>query len=365
MAFNIDVEVNDMTVEEINNLVNKIMTSPVEEKLEVSEKELQEQAKIFLSAIQKLEIDKALFEESALKFVAFKGDPKSVDYEQEKINAYEKAIMQQEYLLANNFEKYLSAYRKEMERSAIYVTVDKDGKISGSYEIPMKEMITYTDKTGSFLAGQINSLSRQSLEEQGLFDEKHVEEAKNAYWGVYNRLERYYEVHNKKGDKKLSGILLWKEKNEWQAGRVLNYGDLKEAYIGFLFSDHGSKLCTMSSGNPPYYNHNFIGGFFKKYINEVTNLAAIVEEDIKSKRFNKQYAVKGAGAHLPSLDQYIKIANSIVHIDKAKYITRKKIEERIKEQNPANAKRNIKIAIEELAKEELETLIKEFNNKKK
>lgn len=356
-----NIELDNMTIEEVYNLVNKIISEKTEEKLLVSEKELQNQAKIFLSAILTLEREKNNYEELALKFIAFKGNPDSTEYEKNKMDTIEKSILQQEYLLANNFEKYLSNYRNELERSAIYVTTNTKGEIVGSYEIPMKELITYTDKLGYFSQGQINALNQKSLEEQNLFEEQHVLEAKMAYEGVYNRLERYYELHNTKDDTKTSGILLWKNSKGWQAGRVLNYGDLKEAYIGFLFDNHEKQLCKLAGGNPPYYNHTFIGKFFENYINQVTNLSAIVEEDIKVKSMNKQYAVKGLGSHLPSLQQYIDIAQSIAYLSKTNYITKKWVEKKIRELNPNDAKRNIKLALTKLTVDEFKQLKKDFN----
>ena len=353
--------IDEITVEEIYDLINKSLAEEVENYMEVTEKELQIQSKLFLSAIQKIENEKELFEQKALKMVAFAGNPKSTSYAEEKQNAFEKGILQQEYLLMNNFEKYLSNYRKELQRSAIYVTTNTKGQLTGSYEISMKDLIAYTDKLGYFNQSQIKSLNKQSLEESDLFDKKHVEEAQRLYNGVFNRLERYYELHNVKGDSKISGILLWKNSRGWQAGRVLNYGDLKEAYISFLFDEHQQQLCKMVGGAPPYYNHSAIGKFFDNYINQVTNLSAIVEEDIKVRKQNKQYAIKSAGSHLPSLQQYINIAQSIANLSNYKYINRKWLENKIKEQNPQNAKRNIRMALNTLTTEELNQLKKDFN----
>ena len=342
------------------------MASEFDKNLTVNEKMLQEQALHFVSMVNKLDTEKELFREQALKFIDFQGNPESTNYMKDKEDAFERSINQQKYLLAINFEHYLSIYRKEKERSAIYVTVDSKGHIAGSYEIPMKELITYSLKSGEFSESQINTEGRISIEgspeEQSLLNARHIEEAQMAYNGVYERLERYYEVaeYKKQEKKKIGGFLLQKNSKGWVEGQVLNYGDLKEAYIAYLFDTHGGNVCKLAGGNPPYYNHAFIGQFFEKYASKVTNLAAIREEDIISNKRKKQYAVKGLGAKLPSFNQYFVIAKYLAY-GNYKMIDRKKLEQYIKDRYPSDAKRNKAKAIEEITQAQFKQLRKDFN----
>ena len=139
-----ELELKDFSVDDITNKVVEIMASEFDKNLTVNEKMLQEQALHFVSMVNKLDTEKELFREQALKFIDFQGNPESTNYMKDKEDAFERSINQQKYLLAINFEHYLSIYRKEKERSAIYVTVDSKGHIAGSYEIPMKELITYS-----------------------------------------------------------------------------------------------------------------------------------------------------------------------------------------------------------------------------
>ena len=101
---------------------------------------------------------------------------------------------------------------------------------------------------------------------------------------------------------------MWKEQREWIVARVLNKGDLREAYAAALLLKHQSnldKLCGINRGVPDFYSHELVKVFFNNHISKVSNAAAIQEEDIIM-------ADKSFRAVLPSLNQYYDAAKWIV-----------------------------------------------------
>ena len=137
----------------------------------------------------------------------------------------------------------------------------------------------------------------------------HKEEAFLAYNATKNRLEQYY---NQIGNRNNMGVLMWKEGYSWISAKVLNYGDIKEAYFDFLTIQHNTNLiCSLRDlGQPPYYSHELVKYFFEDFIAKVDSGSAIAGEDVK--RNGVEYAVKGQGANLPGLIQYANLANQIV-----------------------------------------------------
>jgi len=131
-------------------------------------------------------------------------------------------------------------------------------------------------------------------------------------------------------------------------GNLINTGDLKEAYVAYLFSDHENNLlCGKNKGTEPYYDHDFIGTFYKNYITKVTNLEAILEEDVLTT--DKQYGVKGRKASLPSLKQYITTANLI--IQQQKILTKEELETELNKKfnrgDESKGARNMQMTVEE------------------
>jgi hypothetical protein len=68
------------------------------------------------------------------------------------------------------------------------------------------------------------------------------------------------------------------------------------------------KLCNCENiGKEPYYSHELAKTFFNNYISKVTNLPAIVEEDVVSNllmgnsNIKAEYMVKGKNFSLPGL----------------------------------------------------------------
>lgn len=110
---------------------------------------------------------------------------------------------------------------------------------------------------------------------------------------------------------------MWKKNSIWQVGRVLNWGDLKEAYASALMIQHNSsldKLKGVNPGAPAEYSEDIVDIFYNNYIRKVTNKAAIIEEDLIAG--GRQYGIKSDNAEMPSLNQYINTAEWILSLDK-------------------------------------------------
>lgn len=356
-----DKVIENLNVDKVTNLILEIGAEKLEENENIDFDLLINEAKNFISAIYALETQKEQFKNNALKYLALRKDPYATEETMSKQERFEQGILQQEYQLAFKFEKILDQWRGKKERVGIYVNIDSEG-VPSSYEIPMTEMIDYAGKTGSFSMSMkrlTKGGERKSLEESGLFSKKRIEQARKAYEGTYNRIEKYYEVARITNRRKASGILLWQEGSEWKAAKVLNYGDLGEAYISFLFDKKSNALTGIPGGNAPYRSHELIKNFYYNYIYNVTNMPAIVEEDVVLK--DKELAVKSIGSNLPSFQQYIDVALMIVRdstMAKSKRYTKKEFEEALRNKFPEDAKRNLETTIDKKIKE---TLIKEFS----
>lgn len=360
---------------EILEQADKIIADKIKYDIKISAKELQLQAKTFLNQINKLIDQSEDFDKQMIgKIIEGKND-EITTYWKTKDKNFKKINLQQQYLLIYNFEKYLDIFRDAVERKMVYVETTKDEHIVGSHILDMRDLILSIDERGYFsetsLLGYKKIGNRKSdfLENDSqLLNERHVEEAKIAFEAIRNRLERYYELNNKTFTKdpknksknyvKTYGILLWKEKNNtWQARRVINYGDVRESYVNFLFSHHESNLCKIIQkrpGNPLYYNHELVKEFFENYIKEVDSVGSLVHEDIVLN--NAQYGIKSKGAHMPQINQYIRIAKSICEA-KIENINQEWVEQEIKKiDNENKGERNVKAALKELTATELKHL---------
>ena len=153
----------------------------------------------------------------------------------------------------------------------------------------------------------------------------HIEHGRAAFMGVNARLEAFYSKRAKKitvdnnGNQieheyqRQGGLLMWKNNGEWEVAVVANQGVISEAYVNFLFTRHDTAkdfLSGLEIGNPKYYSHNLIESFYKNYMSGVTNLAAIVEEDVIGEY--AQYAVKAKKAALATPAQHLRVASTIV-----------------------------------------------------
>ena len=272
-------------------------------------------------------------------------------------------LVQACYAYAFWFDEKLKQFRGQVPSSALFVLDTKKGPVT--YELPMVSLIKYVNAADKNRLNASNALLRKELDgvkKEDIFDAEHVAQAQAAYTGVSNRLERYW---SKIGGQRQDGLLLWKEGREWVVARVLNKGDLREAYTAALMSEHKSKmdkLCGIPTGSPDYYSHDLVKTFFNEHISKVSNAAAIQEEDIIMP--NKQYGIKSFRAELPSLNQYYDAAYWILNHKEA---TREELETELRKGGEAfrnkilgtfNAKGNE--AIDNL----LNTTIAQFGKKK-
>lgn len=354
-----------LTEEQVLKNIEKATLESLSSNVEISLQELKKEATIFLASIQTLDEDYAAFTKASLNKI-ITALPESTSYLNNTQITKERLYTQSLYMLAFRFDEFLSRFRKEdKERKVLYVSesVDsKTGKVKElkSYPMSYKELVINADKHGRI--GDISKKrltidNRLSIEEQGIIPQEHINEARSAYEAVNNRLNRYFKKHNT--GQKQSGLLMWKENAQWVVGSVLNKGDLKEAYTNFLFQQHNKNDIAMckkaaSPGQPNYYNDSMVRVFYNNYIQKVTNLPAIVEEDVITT--DAQYGVKGKKAALPSLQQYIDTATIVLQGG----INQKNVEEIIKNQYNVNAARNIKMTLEDGYIDIAELTAKEF-----
>lgn len=362
----IKIELPKMKMEEILKNIETASSPALEKNVQISWEQLKNESLKFLSGINSLDTEYANFTVAQLKNVV--ANPEIASYANQMVKRKEDYYVQSLYMLAARFEEFLSRFREEdRERSVLYVFTDTTGTVVETYEMTFRELILNADKHGRW--GDISKIrltdkGRTNIENEGILNEDHIKEAQNAYEGTFNRWSRFFEVHKSK--QKQNGLILWKEQHDWMVGNLVNTGDLKEAYTAFLFTEHEKNLlCMIDNGTPPYYNHEFIGTFYKNYINKVTNLEAILEEDVLAT--DKQYGVKGRKASLPSLQQFIDVA-SIIVLEKNKILTKEELEikmdEKFKRGDESKGARNIygtldnAINLKKITEEEFKKLMK-------
>ena len=269
-------------------------------------------------------------------------------------------LLQASYAYAFWFDEKLKQFRDQVPSSALFVLDTKKGPVT--YEMPIASLIKYLNGADKNRLNASNRLLQKELDKakkEDIFDQSHVIQAQAAYSGVSNRLERYWS--RVKGQRQ-NGLLLWKEEHEWIGARVLNKGDLREAYAAALMTEHKSKmdkLCGLPTGSPSYYSHELVKVFFNEHIAKVSNAAAIQEEDIIMQ--NKQYAVKSFRAELPNLNQYYEAARWIVNHQNA---TKEELETELRKGGEAFRNKMIgpiNAIGNESIDEILEEAIKQFN----
>ena len=348
---NIKVKLSKMTLDQVLKEVEKAASLELAKDIQVNWNELKNQAQLFLSSVNTLDQEYANTTAALLKQVV--ANPEIASYANESQKKKEAYYTQSLYMLAASFEDYLSRFREEdKERRMLYVFTNKDGSIVETYEMSLRELILNSDKYGRWAdisKKRLTNNGRMSAESNndGFFDGNHVKTAQKAYEGTFQRLSRYFEVH--KTSQKQNGLVLWREQRQWMVGNVVNTGDLKEAYVSFLFSEHTKNdLCSLNAGDKPYYSHDLIGNFYKQYVTKVTNLEAIIEEDVLTT--NKQYGVKGRKASLPSFQQYVDVA-VIIMSQTGKGLNKNELEKEIdlhfKRGDETKGARNIYSTIEE------------------
>lgn len=297
---------------------------------------LQEAAKIFLKTLteiqDKYEQDMKKCLETNVQNLSEEQITKFKDIK----NRLQTNRIRNRYLAAFTFDKELTKFKGEVPKKAIFVYNGPDG-IPKSIEMPLEELVNYMDRHGRIYQN-VSALitdTRKELEEsmREELNAEHIKQARSAYAGTVNRMNRYWETHNETSGQKHKAILMWKINRDWVMAEITNLGVVKEGYVNALMLKHKSdldKLCGISTGDYPYYSHELINVFFENHLKTVTSLAAIVEEDVVTDEF--QYAVKGHKASAPGMQQYIKTAQEL--LKKNTILTPSEVKEMIKNMFP-------------------------------
>lgn len=309
----------------------------ISENIQISYQQLQLAANNFLKAYDILIKNEDNFNRQYLKNLI--NNPESSSYIKGLRGGKAAYFMRAKYLLAFDFDDKLNKFLEELPKSVLYVYDDGQGGAS-TYEMSMIEMAKRASAEGrlNVSKNQLTAESRQSLEESNeLINSLHIQKAQSAYSGAISRLNQFYK---KAGyNQKQGGLLMWKQNKEWVISRVSNAGDLKEAYVSALMTQHKSnldKLVNDTMGAPAYYDDELIADFFHSYIANVTNKPAIIEEDIITDYM--QYGVKSSKAQMPSLQQYINVATMIKN--KTNFFTKEEIRADIEKEYSQNTSRN-------------------------
>lgn len=247
------------------------------------------------------------------------------------------------YVLAFSFDEQVKKFRGQVPTSAVYVHYDSNGQKLSSYTMPLTKLALLANKEGrlNLNPSRLKKENAEQLErdKENFPNQDHLKEAQSAYMGTKSRLMQFYNKSGVEWWHRKNGLLMWKESHKWIIANVTSFGDMKEGYIAALMTNHSAKVDAMYNheiGNPSYYDHDLIRIFFKNYIQKVTNKAAIVEEDVVTS--DRQYAVKSAGASLPSMNQYLKVADWVSK--RTMPFTAEELENEINELYPMDAERN-------------------------
>ena len=225
------------------------------------------------------------------------------------------------------FDEVLTKYLGEVPKRALYVFYNEQGKPL-TYEMSMQQLANISQgkgRIGELKLSDLKAIENQ-IDKNAKGDLEHINRGASAVMGVNKRLERFYSQRGKqtiinkenpqqektKEAQRQNGLLMWKTGGTWKIAKVANQGVVNEAYTAFLLTKHKTKkdyLVNVEIGNSPYFSHSLIAKFYK-YFSSVTNMPAIVEEDIYTEW--AQYAVKGKKAGLPSPKQYIRTAYTIL-----------------------------------------------------
>ena len=349
------ISLNENIYNELQGLMSQVVLS---EDIQQSWQELRLKAQSFLTTNESLNNQiRALRKEYNL--LKKSGDPPAT-YASLRLKLVQ--TVQLRYSAAFMFDQQLTKFYGEVPRKALYVYEDSKGDLS-TYELDLAGLIKAADYTGKILEGKAKSeafkIMETDLKEKDKENEKHIAQAQSAYRGITNRLARFYEKANLPTNQR--GIIMWKKERDWILAQILNYGDLKEAYAAAIMTKHLSDLdvlCGISSGSPPYYSHELISTFFTDYVYNVTNKAAIIEEDIVTDI--EQYAVKGAKSSLPGISQYIKAAETIT--GNTDFMSREEFKNALIAKFPREVHRNKtyaaveNISMKELSKARLESI---------
>lgn len=345
---------------DIYNDLQDLMSQTLSENIQESWQELKLKANKFLTTNDFLDNQIAVLQKE-YNLMKKSGDP-AATYASLRLKLVQ--TVQLRYTAAFMFDQQLTKFYGEVPRKALYVYENSKGDLS-TYELDLAGLIKAADYTGKILEGRAKKESfkiiETELKKEDEENKKHIAQAQSAYKGIANRLARFYEKANL--PTKQGGIVMWKLGRRWTLAQVLNYGDLKEAYAAAIMTKHLSDLdvlCGIPSGTPPYYSHELISTFFTKYIYNVTNMAAIIEEDIVTDI--AQYAVKGDKSELPGISQYIKAAETIT--GNTNFMNREEFKNALIAQFPEEVHRNktytsVKdLSVQKLSEAQLQSIIK-------
>ena len=348
--------------EMINNYLMDALKEEVEEGTRPDWDELYMAAQKFVSVYDNLE--RMIHNKNlAMRKKLLQMDVMSSNFIAQKQAGEDTYLRRAQFIAAFEFDRVLTKFRGQAKRVALIVHYDEKGQQIHQLKIPLEVLALYSrGKKGSFdisqevfakLREEYGDLNKENLQTE------HQRAAEAAFIGTSNRLNRYFDKVNEKAKKtdsnartKRGGValLMWNlskpDPRGWVIARVNGFGDVKEAYIAAFYTPHGSREDKLSAYEDEkyigpedgYYNDNLIAAFFY-YINKVTNMAAIREEDVVTK--DSQYAVKSNSAHLPSIVQYLKVANEIILNSE---VTSKKdfnLEKEIEDLYPQNNERNV------------------------
>ena len=299
------------------------------------------QAANFIQAYNSLLLQETQLDQKYLKSII--NNPENIAHIKNLRGSQKAFIIRSKYLLAFNFDRYLTNFLGELPKEAIYVFEDSSGV--SSYKMSLIELAKRATSEGRLKVSknQLTKDNRKSLEELEKDEElpnEHIIKAQAAYAAVNARLGRYYEKMGQSGAAAQGGLLMWKMNHSWTIARVNNKGDLKEAYVAALMAKHQSKLDKLMSvapGAPAFYSDEIVATFFNNYVYNVTNKAAISGEDIITS--SGQYSIKSAGAEMPSLRQYISVAEWI--ISQERLFSPEEVKNYINQEFSADTHRNI------------------------
>ena len=322
--------------------------------------ELKKAAQNFLIQIQKLEI---LSEQNRLNELrAIVNNPEAASNIINLGRSGKLIYERSKYLLAFDFDEKIKRFREEVPSKMIYVYEDSDGNLQ-SIELSTREMVEHITSRQRILPNSFKLMAEESerIKEKQLQDQKlqeHLNYVRFAYTGVKNRLGEFFKRRLDQSQQKQGGILLWKVSTKWTLARVTNIGDLKEAYVAALLAKHESdmdKLCGIGPGDAPFYDHYLVQNFFENYIYNVTNKAAILEEDVVGE--DTQWGVKSGKAGAPSFEQYRRAALTIINLPNGFSI--KDLQEALEEEFPQDVHRNIMSTLGQKEEEKLLQNLKE------
>ena len=340
-----------LTESELKELEQALKDAATEEgmqAIQVDWQVLKTQAMHFLKQYENLE--KAQNMKKLRNLQSLINNPEAANYIKMK-QKHDVFYVKAKYLLAFQFDNAVNKFVQGLPKEAVYVFEDKKtGKVS-TYKMSMTELAKHANAAGRLFVGitKLKAEERKSIEEdeKSGIDEEHIAKARAAYMGVTARLNRYYEkkregmsAESASKMQQQGGILMWKMGRDWTLARVLNKGDIKEAYAAALLSKHKTqedKLYNAGIGEPDYYSHELISSFYESYITSVTNQAAIAGEDIIGDE--AQYGVKSVGATMPSLNQYLEVAKWVTSRDSV--FTVEELKSFIEEKYDEGAARNI------------------------